>query len=1205
MKHASALVVLTLLPTGCWREQLGEAPPVVLRLDASPAALPLGEQVVVSWEVDGADQARLADADRAWEELDPKGALVLLPDKLGVHELTLEAVGPGGRAEETVSFDVLDATPESRPKIHLFLAEPSEIDPGGQATLRWRVDRATRVRLLSGEEEPRVLDEPTGEQTVQPERTTVYTLEAEGPGGASTKEARVVVRNPEIVLFVADRDELHAGEAITLTWQTRFAQQVTIDPPVAEGALPADTGSVVVTPDAGEHTWTLTASGLGPDATADVGALVYAVPAVTRFEVQPTEALPGDLVRLFWETTGADSVTITPSPSGEVLEVERPNQLDGHILVAERTTTFSLVAHGVGGDSEPAEAELTVHRRPAVDRFVADPNEIPVGGTAQLSWETTDATSVVIDPPVSEDALPLDGAAAVRPDIDTEYRLTATGPGGDAPASVTVRVHPPPTIDRLEASVAEVPAGGAVTLSWETTGATAVTLDPAPALGLPPDRLDGSVVVRPEEDTTWTLSATGPGGAASADVHVAVLPRPRIVSFVAAPDAVPMGGTVTLTWVTENADSVAIEPAAGGGGPLPVSGSVEATPQGSGNYTLTATSRGGQVTANAWVVVIPEPTIETLTVDPATVAVGASATLSWHVRGALRVWFDPGPGIIEDEYLGSRQVQPDGTTEYVLHAMNGGGERTASVTLTVDQPPRVLRFEPDPATIIIGATTRLYWELADADELQVSVTGGAALDLGAEAVDGGSVEVAPLQTTSYTLTASGPGGDLAEAASATVTVTAAGLVLSEVMFDPIDGSDSGWQWIELYNPNGVTVPLGSYAIGIGGYDWKRPAFQLDGSLEAGGCFVVGGASAGEENGSPAYDQVRSFDPQIDDEPTTASVVGIFFASFRTFGNWDLSLVPRDAVLFGYANRTAPPGGGVVYFLGPDGQPLPVHALLYELDDHGYILRVGGRPVRTYELGQSLTRSSPAADDWAFAAPSPGVCFDELRLTSVEPPEAPNVEGVEVVVRGGGFSAGTEFRFGGVVPQCELTRVDEARCTLPARAGGPSFVGVTASAGAAQATLPAGYAFTGLADDVEWCQIQLPLEAVEVESGAETEPLFGRVYDAGTTPGEGQGGGLVAQVGLGPDGSDPQVSAAWRWTDGVYNGDLVDPGGQPADDEYRATLSPEVAGEYDWAWRFSYDGLHWLYCDGPPGHGPGGAEAAGAYDPADAGALVVH
>jgi len=71
------------------------------------------------------------------------------------------------------------------------------------------------------------------------------------------------------------------------------------------------------------------------------------------------------------------------------------------------------------------------------------PESIDRGGSATLTWSTTDATSVSIDGLGTVD---LNGSQKVSPTVSTTYRLTAQGPGGstDATARLTVVEPPPP-----------------------------------------------------------------------------------------------------------------------------------------------------------------------------------------------------------------------------------------------------------------------------------------------------------------------------------------------------------------------------------------------------------------------------------------------------------------------------------------------------------------------------------------------------------------------------------------------------------------------------------------------------------------------------------------------------------------------------------------------------------------------------------------
>src|SRR6266849_77772 len=72
----------------------------------------------------------------------------------------------------------------------------------------------------------------------------------------------------------------------------------------------------------------------------------------------------------------------------------------------------------------------------------------------------------------------------------------------------------------LRASPASAQAGQQVTLTWSSTNATSVTLDPS----LGPVAAQGSTTVRPSQSTTYTVTAAGPGGWAHASAQVIITP---------------------------------------------------------------------------------------------------------------------------------------------------------------------------------------------------------------------------------------------------------------------------------------------------------------------------------------------------------------------------------------------------------------------------------------------------------------------------------------------------------------------------------------------------------------------------------------------------------------------------------------------------------------------------------------------------------
>jgi hypothetical protein len=74
----------------------------------------------------------------------------------------------------------------------------------------------------------------------------------------------------------------------------------------------------------------------------------------------------------------------------------------------------------------------------------------------------------------------------------------------------------------LSASPASAQAGQPVTLTWSSTDATSITLEPSVGRVA----AQGSTTVKPSQSTTYTVTATGPGGSAHASAQVTISPAP-------------------------------------------------------------------------------------------------------------------------------------------------------------------------------------------------------------------------------------------------------------------------------------------------------------------------------------------------------------------------------------------------------------------------------------------------------------------------------------------------------------------------------------------------------------------------------------------------------------------------------------------------------------------------------------------------------
>jgi len=87
------------------------------------------------------------------------------------------------------------------------------------------------------------------------------------------------------------------------------------------------------------------------------------------------------------------------------------------------------------------------------------------------------------------------------------------------PAQTPTPAPAPPTVT-LNASPTSVQAGDTVTLSWSSTNATDLDIEPGVGKVAP----DGRTPVQPSDSTTYTITATGPGGSANSSVRVTVTP---------------------------------------------------------------------------------------------------------------------------------------------------------------------------------------------------------------------------------------------------------------------------------------------------------------------------------------------------------------------------------------------------------------------------------------------------------------------------------------------------------------------------------------------------------------------------------------------------------------------------------------------------------------------------------------------------------
>lgn len=166
----------------------------------------------------------------------------------------------------------------------------------------------------------------------------------------------------------------------------------------------------------------------------------------------------------------------------------------------------------------------------------------------------------------------------------------------------------------------------------------------------------------------------------------------------------------------------------------------------------------------------PPPPVCSLSAEPAIITRGESSTLNYRAENAAAVEFDNGLG--SDDRLGGRPaygvkiVSPSRTTVYTATLKGRGGGKVCSARVVVQEPqpiqvpPVIASFDAKPATILPGQSGTLAWSVAGATNLRIDPPVGPLAS--------GSIQIKPIDTTTYTLTASNAAGSTTS--STTVTV---------------------------------------------------------------------------------------------------------------------------------------------------------------------------------------------------------------------------------------------------------------------------------------------------------------------------------------------------------------------------------------------------------------------------------------------------
>jgi hypothetical protein len=190
-------------------------------------------------------------------------------------------------------------------------------------------------------------------------------------------------------------------------------------------------------------------------------------PSIGSFVASSTLPAKGGTSELQWSTSNATSCTVSASPAVSGADVTVPCSDNGTSVVVPAdskkrpiTYTFTLEATGSADHDATAQAQTTVQgASPSIDSFRTPVTVQWSGGTADVQWSTTDASSCTVSASPGIAGLPATvpcskGAESVTihansgtKEVDYTFKLDARGPTApDATATSQTMLKAPPKL---------------------------------------------------------------------------------------------------------------------------------------------------------------------------------------------------------------------------------------------------------------------------------------------------------------------------------------------------------------------------------------------------------------------------------------------------------------------------------------------------------------------------------------------------------------------------------------------------------------------------------------------------------------------------------------------------------------------------------------------------------------------------------------
>jgi serine/threonine protein kinase/uncharacterized cupredoxin-like copper-binding protein len=369
-------------------------------------------------------------------------------------------------------------------------------------------------------------------------------------------------------------------------------------------------------------------------------------PEVLEFSVNPPKLIKGTPVTIRWKVKNAEKVTIEPFGAQSGLEgriTDKPTENRTYTLIAVNKNERVAIPFKLG----------VSYQKPKIRGFSITPTTVIKGQDLQITFyiKAPNSVTTTLEPGIGivkeQDIIPF-----AAPDVTTDYTLTAENPAGKDTRTIRVKV--------VEPTVTTAPDTTATTDNSSVTNTTTTTT---------PENN-----VQTNTNTTDTTPVTPAAPEA-------------VASLQADKTSLKAGETANLTWKTQNATTVKLEPL----GKVSINGQRPVSPSETTTYTLSATNKDGVETASEVTINVVKAantsapaTVASLRANKTTINRGETVALTWKTANASKVELEP-IGAVKG--AGRQFLKPEADITYVLKATAANGKVSSStVKITVKVP---------------------------------------------------------------------------------------------------------------------------------------------------------------------------------------------------------------------------------------------------------------------------------------------------------------------------------------------------------------------------------------------------------------------------------------------------------------------------------------------------------------------------------------